>query len=279
MQLGRWLYLGLAPMGVVLAIFMWGLLQLVLGSFHGADGFGLANYAEFFSRADYVAVLLRTLWVSAAVTAISLLIGYPVAHFIARYEGARTFILLLVILPWMVSVVVRTYGWIVILGSTGLMNQWLMWLGVLDAPAKLMFNTTGVIIGMVHVFCPFMIIAVLTSLMQVGRNLEEAAMILGARPAQVFGRVAFPLSISGVISGSTIVYLMCNGAIITPLLLGGLRERMLGTQIYQDLFQLFDIPKASAMAMILTLAAVVVVAPLHLLERRLTRHTRSSQES
>lgn len=130
-------------------------------------------------------------------TVVSLFISYPVAYFIARFQGRRDWLLVLILLPWLVSVVVRTYGWIVILGNRGLLNGFLGWLGVIDSPLRLLFNTTGVVIGLVHVFCPFMILAILAVFLQLERALEEASMSLGAGPLETFRRVVLPLSLPG----------------------------------------------------------------------------------
>ena len=273
MRFGRLAWLLMLPLAAALGLFLFSLGALVWSSFAGADGVpSLDLYARFFARRDYVDVLLRTLWVAGLTTLASLAIGYPVAWAVARHKGRRDWLLVLIILPWLVSVVVRTYGWIVILGNRGLANAFLGWLGVLDTPLKLMFNTTGIVIGLVHVFCPFMILAILAVFLHIERSLEEASMSLGAGPWLTFRKVILPLSLPGVISGTMIVYLMATGAIVTPLLLGGLRDRMLGTQIYQEMFQVFDYPKAAAMAVILTATALAVVLPLGALERRVSRN-------
>jgi putative spermidine/putrescine transport system permease protein len=272
MRFGRFTWLFLLPVLGLLGLFLFGLAQLVWSSFSGPEGVGLDLYRQFFARADYIDVLVRTLWVAALTTAVSLVISYPVAYFVARFHGRRDWLLVLILLPWLVSVVVRTYGWIVILGNRGLLNGYLAWLGVIDSPLRLLFNTTGVVIGLVHVFCPFMILAILAVFLQLDRSQEEASMSLGAGPVETFWRVVLPLSLPGVISGVMLVYLMSTGAIITPLLLGGLRDRMLGTQIYQEMFQLFDFPKAATLAVILTATALVLVLPLQWLERRVSRN-------
>lgn len=277
MRLGRLAWLLMLPLAAALGLFLFSLGALVWSSFAGADGVPkLDLYARFFSRRDYVDVLVRTLWVAGLTTLVSLAIGYPVAWAVARHKGRRDWLLVLIILPWLVSVVVRTYGWIVILGNRGLFNAFLGWLGVIDTPLKLMFNTTGIVIGLVHVFCPFMILAILAVFLHLERSLEEASMSLGAGPWQTFRKVIWPLSLPGVISGTMIVYLMATGAIVTPLLLGGLRDRMLGTQIYQEMFQVFDFPRAATMAVILTATALAVVLPLGMLERRVSRNLKGA---
>lgn len=277
MRLGRFAWLLMLPLAAALGLFLFSLGVLVWSSFAGADGAPkLDLYARFFARRDYVDVLVRTLWVAGLTTLVSLAIGYPVAWAVARHKGRRDWLLVLIILPWLVSVVVRTYGWIVILGNRGLLNAFLGWLGVVDTPLKLMFNTTGIVIGLVHVFCPFMILAILAVFLHLERSLEEASMSLGAGPWQTFRKVIWPLSLPGVISGTMIVYLMATGAIVTPLLLGGLRDRMLGTQIYQEMFQVFDFPRAATMAVILTATALAVVLPLGMLERRVSRNLKGA---
>lgn len=277
MRLGRFAWLLMLPLAAALGLFLFSLGALVWSSFAGADGVPkLDLYARFFARRDYVDVLVRTLWVAGLTTLVSLAIGYPVAWAVARHKGRRDWLLVLIILPWLVSVVVRTYGWIVILGNRGLLNAFLGWLGVVDTPLKLMFNTTGIVIGLVHVFCPFMILAILAVFLHLERSLEEASMSLGAGPWQTFHKVIWPLSLPGVISGTMIVYLMATGAIVTPLLLGGLRDRMLGTQIYQEMFQVFDFPRAATMAVILTATALAVVLPLGMLERRVSRNLKGA---
>lgn len=278
MQPGRWLYLGLIPAILLLAGFFEGLFTLVASAFvdHGAIGIG--QFRAFLARADYIDVLLRTLWIAGITTLVAALIGYPVAYLIARTRTGRTAMLLLVIAPWLTSVVVRTYGWMVILGNRGLINGFLQWAGMEGRPLPLMYNPFGIIVGLVHVLCPFMVIAIYATIQQLDPALEEAAMSLRARPVRIFRRVLLPLTLPGVISGAIVVFLMATGAIVTPLLLGGQRDRMLGTQIFQDMFQLFDFPKGAVMAIILTASAICVVLPLQWLERRASRHLRTVEE-
>lgn len=262
----RWL---LAAPGILVLMFLIGIAYLVIESVDMHDGWGMGNYAAFFARADYVAVLWRTIWISLIVTACSAVIGYPIAYAIANYRGNRNLLMLLVITPWLVSVVVRTYGWLVILGPKGTLNTLLLALGVIDTPLRLMFNTTGVVIGLVHVFCPFFIISVLSVLLYLDKSLHEASQTLSASPLRTFLDITLPLSLPGVLTGCMLVYLLSTGAIVTPLLLGGVRDSMLATQIYQDVLQVFDYPKAASMAIILLLTAFSLVLPLQWLERRI----------
>lgn len=260
----------LVPVLVLLACFGYGIVELVRLSLIDDGELTLANYREFLSRADYIGVLIRTVWVSITVTFFAVLLGYPVAYGIWRYQGNRNLLLIVVILPWLVSIVVRTYGWIIILGPRGLVNETLAWLGVIDHPLRLMFNPLGVVIGLVHVLMPFMIIAILSALLQLDRRLEEASMSLGGRPAYTFLRVTLPLSMPGVMSGVILVYLLSSGAIVTPVLLGGIQDRMIGTQIYQEVMQTFNFPKAATLAIVLLTSGLAVVLPLQMIERRLS---------
>ncbi len=258
----------LLPPAILILMFVTGIAYLVVESLRAGDGFGLGNFASFFARADYVAVLWRTIGIALVVTLFSVLVGYPIAYAIARYRGNRNFLMMLVITPWLVSVVVRTYGWVVILGPKGTLNSLLLSLGLIDTPMRLIFNMTGVVIGLVHVFSPFFIVSVLAVLLHLDRALDEASQTLSAGPVKTFLHVTLPLSLPGVITGAMLVYLLSTGAIVTPLLLGGVRDGMLATQIYQDVLQVFDYPKAASMAIILLFAAFSLVIPLQWLERR-----------
>lgn len=265
----------LLPSLLLLGLFAVSVLQMIATSFVDEEGFTLALYREFLSRPDYHAIYLRTIIVSLLVTLFSILIGYPIAYAIWRYEGNRNHLMIMVILPWLVSIVVRTYGWMVILGPRGLINEFLAWVGVIESPLRLMFNTTGVVIGLVHVLVPFMIISILSVLLHLDRRLEEASMSLGGTPVYGFLRVTLPLSVPGIISGAMLVYLMSTGAIVTPILLGGVQERMVGTQLYQEVIQTFNFPKASMLAFLLLLSGIAVILPLQWLERRFAMPLRS----
>ncbi|APE45620.1 ABC transporter permease (plasmid) [Sulfitobacter alexandrii] len=260
----------LAPSALLMGVFVVGLVRLIASSLIIDGQFDIGHYTAILNRADYVAMLGRTLRIAALTTVISALIGFPTAYFVARYRGNRNFLLLLIIFPWLVSIVVRSYGWVVILGPRGLINGYLTWMGLIDRPAKLMYNDFGVILGLVHVLLPFMIIAVLSVLLQIPRSLEEATMSLGSKPSHSFRTVMLPLAMPGILTGVTLVYLMATGAIVTPLLLGGLGDTMLGTEIFQEVMHFFDYPKAAALATVLLVTALGVVLPIQFFERWLS---------
>lgn len=279
MRFSRRCLLLLVPAACLMGVFVLGILLLAARSLQVPGGIGFGNYTGIFARADYMATLARTLWIAVLTTLASIAVGYPLALTIARARRAQTLLTVIVIVPWMVSVVVRTYGWVVILGNRGTLNSLLLWLGVTETPVRLLFNQTGVVIGLVHVFCPFMILSLLAVMLQVERSLEEAAMSLGAGPLGSFLRVTLPLTTPGLVAGSSIVFLLSTGAVVTPLLLGGPRDPMLAMQIYQDVFNLFNYPRAGAVAFVLVAVALLAVLPLQWLDQRLRRRLPAESEA
>jgi len=253
-------------MGVLLVVFAAGIAGLVYSSFER----GASLYLDLLRDAGIRAVLIRTIVISAVTTLICAVLGYPLALFLARSRN-RNLWLVLVISPWLVSIVVRTFGWMVLLGSRGVVNATLQAIGAVGPPLRILFTPTAVVLGLVHIFLPFMVIAILSSLLQMDKRLEEASQILGGSRWQTFRCVTLPLSVPGLMGGCSLVLLMATGSIVTPLLLGGLRDRMLGTQIYSEIFQVFNFQRASAMAVILLFVALLMVAPLRFAEGRIRK--------
>lgn len=261
-----WRGLLFLPMGVLLAAFLATILSLFQSSL--SEGVGL--YLDLALDRSVQAVLTRTVVIAVLTTVACAVLGYPLALFLARSRN-RNLWLILVISPWLVSIVVRTFGWMVLLGSRGMVNTTLQALGLIEFPIRILYTPTALVLGLTHVFLPFMVIAIMSSLLQMDRRLEEASLILGATRWQTFRTVTLPLSVPGLIGGASLVLLMATGAIVTPLLLGGLRDRMLGTQIYSEIFQVYNFQRASALAVILLIVALVLVAPLRLVEARVRR--------
>lgn len=253
-------------MGLLLIVFAASIAELVYSSFAR----GASLYIDLLRDSGIQSVLVRTIVISAITTFVCAVLGYPLALFLARSRN-RNLWLILVISPWLVSIVVRTFGWMVLLGSRGVVNTTLHAMGLIGPPLRILFTPTSVIIGLTHVFLPFMVIAILSSLLQTDRRLEEASRILGATRWQTFRSVTLPLSVPGLIGGCSLVLLMSTGAIVTPLLLGGLRDRMLGTQIYTEIFQVFNFQRAAALALILLVVALALVTPLRVVEGRLRK--------
>lgn len=254
------------PMGVLLAAFF----ATIVSLFQSSLSAGFSLYLDLAADRSVQVVLTRTVVVAVVTTVVCAVLGYPLALFLARSRN-RNLWLILVISPWLVSIVVRTFGWMVLLGSRGLVNTTLQALGLIEFPMRILYTPTALVLGLTHVFLPFMVIAIMSSLLQMDRRLEEASRILGATYWQTFRTVTLPLSIPGLMGGASLVLLMATGAIVTPLLLGGLRDRMLGTQIYSEIFQVYNFQRASALAVILLIVALVLVAPLRLVEARVRR--------
>ncbi|WP_342215890.1 ABC transporter permease subunit [Mesorhizobium sp. L-8-3] len=244
---------------VLLAVFGMPIILLFLTSLD-APGFSLANYHAFFGQPANVRVLYQTIEISAVATGICLLIGYPTAYLIvAAPKRARMALIVLVIVPYLTSGLVRTYAWIVILGDRGLINNLLLDLGLISSPMLLIYNRTAVYIGMVHIMLPMMILPLVSVMMSIDKSLMTAAPSMGARPFTAFWRVFFPLSMPGVRSGSLLVFVICLGFYITPAALGGLGDAMLSTFIASQVRTFFDMGRVAAAAFILLAIAFAVL--------------------
>ena len=232
----------------------------------------LAKYAEILSD-DYVArVGLRTFFLAVTVTAITAVLGYPVAWFLARSQSRwKHLVFLGTIFPLLVSIVVRTMGWTILLGNEGLVNAVLRSLGLIDEPLALMQSFWSVVLGMVHVLLPFMVLSIATVLGKIDNAFGEAAMTLGATPARSFLTVTLPLSIQGIAAGSVIVFCLTIGAFITPLWLGRGHVTIMAIAVHEQMVTLVDWPGGAALAMLLTAATLVLLAGYGLLLRRWAR--------
>jgi len=217
----------------------------------------LDNYGKLFDL-YYLRLFGRTLRLGLITTVVCALFGYPLAYWLAR-AGSRiqTLGLFLLIMPLMVSTVIRVFGWIVILGRKGLVNQALVALG-LD-PVKLLYTETAVVIGLVNIFMPFMVLPLMAAIERIPPSLEEAARNLGAGWWQMFRRTILPLSVPGLISGCLLVYSVSISAFVTPALMGSSRERMAGQQIYDEVLVSFNWPSASSLALTLVLLTLLLL--------------------
>lgn len=246
-------------------LFLAGLGEIGLLSLDTPSGVGLANYLGILERPHYRATILRTFWLSGIVTLVSLPIGLTCGLFLARTRLRRGPLLALVLTPWLVSVVVRSYGWTIVLGNRGVVNWVLMSLGITSGPVQFLYQPLGTVIGLTHIFAPLLVLSVMSAALHQDRALEEAASCLGSRPIQTFLLVTLPVLMPGLLIGGSIVFLLSCGAVVTPLLLGGVRQSMIASQIYQDVFQTFDLPKASAMSMILLAATLAILGLVSLM--------------
>jgi putrescine transport system permease protein len=229
----------------------------------------LANLALIAGDDLYLRAYLGSLGNAALGTVLCLLIGYPVAHAIARSQGARRHLLLfLVMLPFWTSFLIRVYAWIAILEPNGLLNQALRALGLIAAPLPLLNNQFSVTLGLVYSYLPFMILPLYGSLSRLDQSLIEAAADLGARPLQSFLGVTLPLTLPGIAAGSLLVLIPAIGEFVIPDLLGGPDTLMIGKVLWDEFFNNRDWPAAAAVAVVLVAAlAVPLLAAQRYLER------------
>jgi putative spermidine/putrescine transport system permease protein len=218
-------------------------------------------FVAFFTAPVYSTVLYQTYRTAVVVTAVCLLLGYPVAYLMTRSRPrAARLLLILVLLPFWVSLLVRTYAWMIILGRGGLINQVLLELGIVNQPVQLMFNTLGVVIGMTHILLPFMVLPLFSVMRQIDQRLLQAAANLGATPARAFWTVFCPLSLPGVGAGCLLVFIQSLGFFVTPALLGGSGDAMIAQLIANQVQELVNWQFASAQAVVLLVSAIVVLA-------------------
>jgi putative spermidine/putrescine transport system permease protein len=264
---------GVALLGLVLVwpfIVMAGL--SLRERFPGPLVFSLAKYAEFFGDAYLLRVALRTFTLAAVVTLVCAVVAYPVAWFLARSDSRwKHLVFLGTIVPLLVSIVVRTMGWTILLGTEGLVNAALLWLGIVEEPLRLMQGFWSVVLGMVHVLLPFMVLSIAAVLGKIDGAYGEAAATLGATPLRGFLSVTLPLSVQGIAAGSVIVFCLTIGAFITPLWLGRGHVTVLAIAIHEQMVTLVDWPGGAATAMLLTLATLLLLAGYGLLLRRWAR--------
>ena len=205
--------------------------------------------------------LLTTNLIALQVTLCVLLVGYPLAYCLTQARGVRfSVIIFCVIVPHFTSVVVRTYAWMVLLGRNGLINRMLLALGLTDAPLRLLYTRTGILIGMVYVLLPFMILMLYAAMKAIDPNLLKAAQGLGASNAYVFRRVYFPLSLHAVVSSSLIVFIMSIGSFVMPSLMGGSSDVMIAMLIDHSVQATLQWPQAAAMSFVLLVATLVLYA-------------------
>jgi putative spermidine/putrescine transport system permease protein len=234
------------------------------------DGFTARYYTRLLTDSYYLEIIGRTLALGFTVTLSTLVIGYPVAFFLARTPSRwRNWLTILVVFPLMLNLVVRTFGWIALLAQNGLVNQALHALGVVESPVKLLFNFAGLLIAMTHIFLPFMVLVLIGAIQNIPRDVEDAARVLGASWGSTFCRVTLPLSAPGILSGSILVFVLSISALVTPRLLGGPTYQVMSTLIYDEFLQRLNWPAGSAQALLLT----IMVLALVYLSGRLARRT------
>ena len=225
-----------------------------------APGYTIGNYTKALTDPFYLGVLAKTIAFGAATTAICAMIAYPVAYHLARTRSRFKGLLYVCILsPLLVGVVVRCYGWIILLANNGLINNAVKKLGLAPHGLPLMYNAFGVGIGLVHVFLPFMILPILSAIQSIDPALEDAARSLGASRAKTMFRIVIPLSLPGIQAGSILVFVLTISAYVIPVLLGALKFKIMSTLVIQLLIDAFLWPFGAALAFILSASGAAIV--------------------
>jgi len=237
------------------------------------DNRSVRNYAAVLSDPYYYTIFLRTFVLSLLVTVLCVLIGVPEAYFLFRMRDPwRSLCLVMVLGPLLISVVVRTLGWSILLGREGLINTLLLKLGIVDHPLQMIFTFGAVTIAMVHVLVPLMVLSVWTSLTRLDPAVNQAARSLGAGRFKVMWRVVLPQITPGILSGSLIVFALTASAFATPALIGGRRLKVVATTAYDEFLGTLNWPLGAAIAMVLLLINVVIIVGYNrAVERRFTR--------
>ncbi|HET8585956.1 MAG TPA: ABC transporter permease [Casimicrobiaceae bacterium] len=260
----KWAWFLLAPpLLLALVFFVVPVAYLFWVSLHAASSselYGAAltlrNYADVLGDSFYLTIVRRTLGVAAVILGLCLLIGYPVAYFVALLPPRRRMLALLVLLfPLMVSNVVRAYGWVALLERRGVVNTALRDLRITEAPLDLLYTTSAVVVALMTILLPYMVISIANTLAALDRRYEEAAQALGAGPVRTFLHVTLPLSTPGIASGTLLVFLLTLSAYVTITLLGGPRSKLLVSLIYDNVTA-FHWPRAAALAFVLLALAL-----------------------
>lgn len=272
----RWL-LAVPALGFLILFFAVPLAENVVRSVQGAPGsamtFTLSHYTKLLSDAYYRGIVYDTVIMSAVTTVLCLLIGYPIAHFMVRRAGRWSMLMLfLLVAPLLTSIIMRTFGWRVLLARRGLVNHYLMDWGLIEAPLRMLDGMTIVYLGLVHVTVPFMVLSIIPVLRGIDTRLEESSRVLGAGPVRTFLNVTLPLSREGVVTGSVLVFMLTMGSFVTQLLLGNGQAVNLPLLIFQQFSLTQNVNFGAAMGNVLMMIVLVCL----LLQGRLAGERRVS---
>jgi ABC-type spermidine/putrescine transport system permease subunit I len=217
----------------------------------------------------YLRVLGNTMRIAVIATLANVAVGYPLAHWMRGLDGrGRTIAITLVVLPFWVSILVRTYAWIVVLGNGGLVNRFLQWMGLTDGPVSFLYNELGVTIGMANVLLPFLVLPLFAAMIRIDDRLLQAAASLGAPARTIFWKVYFPLTLPALAAGTLLVFILCLGFYITPAILGGGRVPMISNLLDTLINQIPRWEQASAISTILLVVTLTIFAAYRCLDRK-----------
>lgn len=265
-ELFRWLKRAALPAAIFAVIYAWPMLQILRSSLDRFDPItgvipALAPdfYVKFLTDSFYLGVLWRTVKLSLIVTVVTAIASYPVAYFLVRNRGRlRLALIIILLIPLVTSPVVVAYGWLVLLGSKGLVNELLIALGIIDEPIKLIYTAFTLVVGLVEVLAAFMVLSISASLQNVDWNLVLAARSLGASGWRSFRAVILPLSLPGIGTGCLLVFSLSMSAYAVPALIAGPQVKVMSELIYEQTMALLNWPFAGCMSIILLLSTTGV---------------------
>jgi len=248
----------LVPILAYLAVFyVYPLGRILVLSIYGSKGLTVDHFVRMITVPVYGQVLMRSFRIATLVTIACFVLGYPLAYFLSRLKPRHVAMVMPIILvPFTISVLVRSYAWMAILGREGLVNTFLIRLGVVHEPMEILYSDTGVLLGMVHILLPFFILPAYSVMARIDKELLKAAAIMGAGPARAFFEVFVPLSLPGIIGGGLLVFIQALGFFVTPALLGGPQDTMISMLIELQISQLLNWGFAAALSTVLLVATV-----------------------
>lgn len=264
-----WLVLVVPGVFFVVFFMLIPLFSLCFSSFYNDVGFTLANYFRLFGDVYFQQVFLRSLRLSLLSTAVCAALGFPTAYYISKYSKHKGMMMAFAVFPMFTSPVIRSFSWMVILGKRGIVNSFLVSIGLFAKPQSLLYNEFSMTVGFVQLFLPQMILSLIGVMDSIPDDLTLAAGSLGATRIGSFFHVVFPLSISGLVTGSVLVFTGCMTAYTTPQLLGGTDTRVLSTMIYQYAMSLRDWTQASVVAVVMIVVTMTVSSVFNSLSRRI----------
>ncbi len=250
----------LVPLILILSLSFYGFSQM-----EGVQaGVKLDNYIKLFTDSYYIGIFVRTFRISIIVTILCLFLGYPEAYYLTRVQGrVKALVMMIILSPLLISAVTRTFGWFILLGNNGVINNTIVKLGLSDTPVKLLYSETGIIIGLTHVLVPLMVLSIYASLQRRDPALVRAAETLGANPVRAFLEITLPLSLPGILAGSVLVFTMSMSAFVTPAVLGGSRVRVVAYLVYEEFLQSLNWPFGAALALVLVILTTSIVLVYH----------------
>jgi putative spermidine/putrescine transport system permease protein len=263
------LFVALCLLAPLVILFRYSLNDFVATKKMMVEAITVANYVKFFTDPYYTTILGVTVRVAVTVTAVCLVLGFPLAYVVARTQSRFKHLLIIsIVLPLFVGNAVRAAGWMTVFGNRGFLNTTLQWLGLIDKPLEIMFTETAVIVGIIAVNLPFMVLTLQSVIEGIDRAVEEAAFSLGAPPATMFRRVLWPLALPGILAGTILTFILAMNAYATPFLLGGPLFKMMAPLVYNQFTQQANWPFGGAIAFILMTVTLGLTMAANLIFQR-----------